>query len=177
MIVDLNEIEGSRMPFAFSISPAKVDLENPTVRLSEDVRVSGEVVSQTAQVEVGGQILGQAEIDCTRCLEPVVQDLDIEFKVAYLTADEFSLAKEHEVTVADLDADVLDGDRIDLRDVVREQILLDLPEQSFCRPDCKGLCTECGANLNLVDCSCIKNDIDPRWAGLKNLLGGDEETK
>jgi uncharacterized protein len=52
---------------------------------------------------------------------------------------------------------------------VREQILLNLPEQVFCKEDCKGLCQKCGANRNLIDCKCDSDETDPRWAALKNL--------
>jgi uncharacterized protein len=47
---------------------------------------------------------------------------------------------------------------------------LNLPEQVFCREDCRGLCAKCGANRNATDCGCEEKEIDPRWAGLKNLM-------
>jgi uncharacterized protein len=56
-----------------------------------------------------------------------------------------------------------------LTELVREQILLAVPEQVFCREDCKGLCLKCSANRNLIDCNCEEKEIDPRWAALKNL--------
>jgi len=64
---------------------------------------------------------------------------------------------------------VFEGDELDLTELVREQILLNLPEQTFCNPDCKGLCPKCGQNRNLIDCNCEENETDPRWAALKNL--------
>jgi uncharacterized protein len=69
----------------------------------------------------------------------------------------------------DLDVSIYDGEKIDLTDLVREQILLDLPTQILCQEDCKGLCQKCGANLNEVNCNCEENEIDPRWSALKNL--------
>jgi uncharacterized protein len=44
-----------------------------------------------------------------------------------------------------------------------------LPEQAFCREDCRGLCEKCGANQNLIDCKCEEKEIDPRWQGLREL--------
>ena len=58
------------------------------------------------------------------------------------------------------------GDSVE---VVREQILLAMPEQVFCWEDCKGLCPKCGTNLNLIDCKCADDEVDPRWAALKSL--------
>jgi uncharacterized protein len=69
-----------------------------------------------------------------------------------------------------LDVAVYEGDKIDLGELVREQIILNQPEQVFCREDCKGLCEKCGANRNLIDCKCEEKEIDPRWAALKNLI-------
>jgi uncharacterized protein len=71
--------------------------------------------------------------------------------------------------MSDLDVDAITSDELDLKEVVREQILLNLPEQEFCGEDCKGLCQKCGTNLNLIDCKCEETEIDPRWAALKNL--------
>ena len=61
--------------------------------------------------------------------------------------------------------------RRELQDAVKraQVLLLNLPEQVLCKEDCKGLCPECGTNLNLKDCDCGDKDIDPRWAALKNL--------
>jgi uncharacterized protein len=62
---------------------------------------------------------------------------------------------------------------IDLAPLVRELSLLALPIKVLCRPDCQGLCQECGANLNLGDCGCAENEIDPRLAALGSLLKND----
>ena len=104
-----------------------------------------------------------------RCLEPVSHDLAIDFDVNFVTPENFASDKEREVSPEDLDTDVLDSDRIELTTLIREQILLNLPEQLFCRPDCKGLCLKCGANRNLIDCNCDLNETDPRWAALKDF--------
>jgi uncharacterized protein len=68
-----------------------------------------------------------------------------------------------------LEIAILESNNIDVAELVREQILLNLPEQVFCAEDCKGLCPQCGANRNLIDCKCEEKEIDPRWAALKNL--------
>jgi hypothetical protein len=61
------------------------------------------------------------------------------------------------------------GDELDLSQLAREQILLNLPEQVLCREDCKGICPTCGKDLNEGDCKCGEDEIDPRWAALKDL--------
>jgi uncharacterized metal-binding protein YceD (DUF177 family) len=64
----------------------------------------------------------------------------------------------------------IDEGWLDLRQPLREQILLTLPMHPLCRPDCKGLCSTCGHNLNEGPCNCSTEEIDPRLADLKKLL-------
>lgn len=71
--------------------------------------------------------------------------------------------------VTDPDAFELVGDQLDLRDAVRELVLLDVPTTPLCRPDCAGLCRTCGTNLNEGSCDCREEPADPRWAALDAL--------
>ena len=169
MIIDLAEIEGPARPFEVSVPAAELNLEDLNFRLTGDVRVSGETQKGAAQIDVHGSIIAPAEIDCARCLEPISQDLTFDFAVGFVPMERFASDKEREVSAEDLDIDVLDSDRIDLKELVREQILLNLPEQVFCSPDCKGLCLKCGTNRNLIDCKCNLDETDPRWAALKDF--------
>jgi uncharacterized protein len=93
----------------------------------------------------------------------------VEFDSVFVEPGDASTAAEVEVSNESLDESVIDAGEIRVADVVREQILLAVPEQIFCKDDCKGLCPKCGSNLNLIDCKCADDDIDPRWAALKNL--------
>jgi len=169
MIVELADIEGTTRPFDFELAPDVLDLEDSDLKLKGDVHATGEIERTSAEVVVKGSITGDAEVECSRCLKPLERNLKIDFQANFVTPEHFSVDKENEVPVSDLDTDVLEGDRIDIKDIVREQILLNVPEQVFCEPDCKGLCPKCGANRNLIDCKCDLNETDPRWAALKNL--------
>ena len=169
MTIDLSEIEDSRLAFEFSLRPDEFDLDTPGLKLTGDVQIAGELVRRTAQTDMTGWISGEAEIECTRCLRPVSQTLQTEFDISFVDPENFSNAREHEVVAEDLDTDVLESDRIDLREVAREQILLNLPQQVLCDAACRGICPKCGADRNSVDCKCEEKEIDPRWAALKNL--------
>lgn len=169
MIVDLTAIEGASQAFDLTISADEIGVEEANVRLKGDLHASGMVVKHSAQVDVSGLIEGDAEVECTRCLKPIEHKLAIDFAVSFVTPEDFAADKEREVSPEDLATDVLDSERVDIKDVVREQILLELPEQVFCKPDCKGLCPQCGADRNLIDCKCDEREIDPRWAALKDF--------
>jgi uncharacterized protein len=169
MIIDLTELESSPRQLDLTIPGADIDLDDVDLSLTGEVRLKGEIFKRSAQVDLKGTITAPAELDCNRCLEPVSEDLKFDFAASFVAPENFASEKEREVAADDLDIDVLESDRIDLREIAREQILLNLPGQVFCKPDCKGLCQKCGANRNLIDCKCDSDETDPRWAALKNL--------
>jgi uncharacterized protein len=169
MIVELFSIKDSPHEFEFSVAPEEIELGQENVRLIENVRTAGELKTGIVQTEVEGTIRTKLEVECTRCLQPVEKELEFPFKVSFITPENLTEEKETELNAEDLDVSIYEGDRIDLGELTREQIILNLPEQVFCSEDCKGLCAKCGANRNLIDCKCEEKEIDPRWSALKNL--------
>lgn len=169
MIVDLSQLKDARTAFDFSFSANEIDLENESARLKNTVKASGQIAKRGTQTDVAGELSAEAEIDCNRCLQPVERRLEIPFKASFVTPEFYTQAVEAELQADDLEVSLFDGERIDLTELAREQILLNLPAQVFCKEDCKGLCDRCGANRNLVDCNCQEREIDPRWAKLKEL--------
>jgi len=67
------------------------------------------------------------------------------------------------------DAFAFDGEQLDLGPMVRELVLMELPPAPLCRPDCAGICAQCGADRNAAPCECRQDLVDPRWAGLEQL--------
>lgn len=169
MIVDLLNVGERPLAFEFTIDPNEIDLESEGAKIVGDVRISGELRRTTAKTDLKGLIKAPLEIDCTRCLTPVRRELDIAFDVTFVGKEMLPEAKETHLESADLDTDVIEGNELDLTDVAREQILLNLPEQVLCMDGCKGICPTCGADLNAADCKCGGDEIDPRWAALKDL--------
>lgn len=106
---------------------------------------------------------------CDRCAEDVNKQMS--FSVDKILVRE--LAND-----ADADSDeyiVLESGVLDLDDYIREEVQLFLPSKILCKPDCKGLCSNCGKNLNLGDCDC-KKAVDPRMAALLQLLDEDNNS-
>jgi uncharacterized protein len=168
MIVDLTSVAGSAS-YEFEISPEEIDLDTSGISLPEKIDVKCVIRRNLVETDVSGEIRTRAEVDCTRCLQPVPVDLDIRFEVSYVAPEAFSTDKELEVPESDLGRDVLESESLDLKEVAREQILLNLPDRAFCREACKGLCPKCGTNLNLNGCGCSEDEIDPRWSALRNF--------
>lgn len=168
MKIDLNSLGREPHLFEAVFTDAEVATEMGAT-FPNGIQVNGVAERKDGRIIVSGSIRAAARVDCTRCLEPVDLSMDLPFEAAYVHAEDFASDRENEVSGEDLDIDVLESEELDIAEIVREQLLLEMPEQVFCSPDCKGLCDRCGVNLNIAECSCGEEDIDPRWAALKNL--------
>jgi uncharacterized protein len=133
-------------------------------------------------VLVEGKFTAHVAAPCKRCLVDVAQDVPVSFTINLVPE---SLVRSDDVDeeaedrgqgetggsfeLEDADEEVFDGKTIDLDPIVREQVLLALPMNAVCREDCKGLCAQCGQNLNEKQCGCETKVIDPRLAPLMNI--------
>jgi uncharacterized protein len=169
MIVDLTSVGDGTRPFEFTVKPEDLELGTEGIQVAADVMVRGELKKSASQVDVSAHVVAPLAVACTRCLNDVQKELDFNFHAGFVASEFLPTEREVQVSGRDLDTDVLDGNEIDLTDLIREQILLNLPDQVFCREDCLGICAGCGADLNTGRCHCSEGDIDPRWAALKDL--------
>jgi uncharacterized protein len=112
-----------------------------------------------------GQIAGELETPCARCLEAARVSVDTRLTVTFVPADEGEDLGD--------DADVVGfpGNEIVLDDEVRDEILLAIPLQVLCSEGCKGLCSICGGNRNAVPCTCEaeRRESESRFAALGKL--------
>ncbi|WP_425456000.1 YceD family protein [Arthrobacter echini] len=117
----------------------------------------GILVSGTAHLEVTGE--------CGRCLEPLHFERDVDLQELFFYSDSESLPVED-----DEEQYTVEDDAIDLEPVLRDAVVTSLPFQPVCREDCKGLCSECGEQLN-DDPDHHHEVLDPRWSALAGLTG------
>ena len=146
--------------------------------LSADLRkVSGGVLLD------GGFTL-HVQAPCKRCLAEVAQEVPVRFTLNLVprTLAQAGAGDEEEggkdggpgerggtFQLDDADQELFDGKTIDLDPIVREQVLLALPMNVVCREDCRGLCIQCGQNLNETQCGHEQKVMDPRLAALKDI--------
>ncbi|MBM4129290.1 MAG: DUF177 domain-containing protein, partial [Nitrospira sp.] len=90
--------------------------------------------------------------------------------VVYHPVEELKAEEEHELRSEELDMGFYSGGGLDLLDLIKEQVMLNLPMKTLCAELCKGICPQCGADLNTGTCECEAKTIDPRLAVLKNLI-------
>jgi uncharacterized protein len=115
-------------------------------------------------VFVRGRLRTTVRLACRRCLASVEQPVDdtVDMLFDVLGPDE----EEVEGEVYPLPAR---GDALDLRDAVREQLLLRAPEFVLCKEECRGLCPTCGTDLNQGECDCVPTPAESPWDALKNV--------
>ena len=143
MIIDLNAIKraGKTETSFFFEYPAEIKVELPETELLSPVTLDGEAfITGTAQAEVEGEITFTLKGECTRCLKAVEKTFVVEFSESFGTEDGYP---------------VVNG-KIDLTKMVEDIIIMNTPVTFLCSDDCKGLCPECGANLNDGACKCNK---------------------
>ncbi|REJ78128.1 MAG: DUF177 domain-containing protein [Acidobacteria bacterium] len=169
MKIDLSRSDGATTSFDVVLKPADIDLETDLASVEGDISVTGEVSNEDTMTVVRAEVKAPLNIDCSRCLAEIPTDQDFSFKNAFIAGDNVSDEQEVELDLQDLELSFAREEEVDLVDIVREQIILNLPAHPLCKEDCKGLCEVCGANLNEKSCDCKQEETDPRWAALKNL--------
>ena len=124
---------------------------------------SGKVILMRSRVEA------QVECICARCLTSFSRTLASEFKTLLKPKPDFLPPEEVELSREDLETEFYEGEEIDVTPWVQDQILLTLPAKAICQEECRGLCPQCGQNLNRGTCQCSGKVIDPRFESLKNF--------
>ncbi len=125
------------------------------VHLRAHTAGSGEVVAT-------GRVRGRLANECRRCLKPVETGIDQEVVLVFSDAGEMEPGGE----IRPIPESVME---LDLREGIREELLLDVDPFVECDPECKGLCPNCGVNRNDDTCSCTVDEPDPRWDALRAL--------
>ena len=170
MLIELATLERQGGKFARKYEPGELKLDDERLNLAEPPSVSGRIQQSDAKVTVSGKLEAKLQLECDRCLKTVIVPVSNDFNVEYVTPDVYQAGSGAELLDEDLSLSVFNGAVIDIDDLVREQLLLAVPTQALCQAECKGLCPVCGNDKNLKDCNCQEAEIDPRWAGLKEIV-------
>lgn len=148
--------------------------EGEPFRVVSPVTLSFDVDRQeTGRYRVAGRLTGDLEMTCSRCLEPFTLPIATDFDLRYVPRVDNTGDGEKEVEEDDLSTAFYDNDQIDLSHLIMEQFQLALPMKPLCTNACKGLCPQCGTNLNTGTCDCGQKWEDPRLAPLKAIKRTD----
>jgi uncharacterized protein len=156
-IAELMRRPGTRKPVAFSAPVDELIIGDVTLPAGTQVTVDVVLERRADGITVAGHLSAPWSAECRRCLADASGTASVQVLELF----------QREPTSDDIYK--IDADQLDLEPMVREAIVFELPIAPLCRPDCAGLCTECGVNRNDGDCGHGDVPVDPRWAGLAGL--------
>ena len=128
----------------------------------------GKADNAAGEIQINGRLTAQLTLICSRCGAPFMLGLALPF------AEIYSSGAVNQDSGGEQDKHHFTGDIIDITPEALRLLFAELPMKPLCREDCRGLCPLCGADLNKEGCGCAKDDIDPRWEKLRDLLSGYE---
>lgn len=137
-----------------------------------DAHVLGDIHNQAGLMTLTLTATVGYRAECARCLEPVSGDFAASLERTVVAAG--TLTDEQLEENVDEYA-VIEKGKLDLDELIREELVLSFPMRFLCNEDCSGLCPKCGKPKRLGDCGCPTNDPDPRLAVLKKLFDKNEE--
>ena len=167
LVLDTREL-GRRPGSMHGVSrtvPAPADLGIEVLRVPEGSQVDLDLRLEAVMegVLVTGTALAGLEGECVRCLGPITDELEVDLQELYVYDD-----RDHDPDEDD-EVSMLQDDLLDLEPLLRDAVVLALPFQPLCQPDCPGLCVECGARLADDPDHGHEEPVDPRWAALTGL--------
>lgn len=127
---------------------------------------------KAARVLVEGAITVTFMFDCDRCLGRFAMPSELDFKLDVELADPADLGREYTCSQSEMDTMFVDEPIIDVHAILRQQILLSVPEKKLCADDCRGLCIRCGSDLNQGSCDCDRQGKSSPFSVLKDLDKG-----
>jgi len=171
VFLSVKELEIKKVRFAVTFPPGEIAYDEGLRQLTPlAVDGSVELLPHTlGEIRIQGHLIVRIETECDRCLEPAEFPIDSNFDLFYRPAVKADYGEEVEIDEGEAEIAFYEGGGIELKDVLREFVLLSLPMQRICREDCQGVCPICGLNRNLVNCECAVKQVDERWAALKKL--------
>lgn len=174
MFVNLTEvftIEGKQVTMQAESELEQVTIGNAVFPVKDKAPVN---LSFTNIGKGKVRIVGDAKItfamNCDRCLKPVEQPLMLQFDREVFAPDMMeSIPDETD------DQDIMDGCQLNVEDLLNSEIVMNWPMKVLCKPDCKGICRQCGRDLNTGTCDCDTFVPDPRMAVIKDIFNGNKE--
>jgi len=177
MQLKVSEIEGCGADLHIEESathfPVLAELEQgDECHFLSPVVVSLHVNKVSGMVDLDGRIETEVEIPCKRCLAPTQRKINASFHQTYV--DELPQVsgddgEELELSAAEMGLELFVDDQIDLTEEIQQQVLLLMPDHPLCSEQCKGLCLECGENLNLSSCNCADAKVSMNFAALRDF--------
>src|SRR6266566_3056200 len=161
MFLDVKELAIRKLRIRKKYAPGSIDYHSAEIKQIEPLEVTATAELLEGQIRIEGNLETK--------IEPVVEEVSRSFDLFYAPLPKNVKHKEDRLKDDDTEIGFYQGEGLFLADVLKEQVLLALPLKVICQSDCRGLCPNCGANLNHEECRCETHATDPRMAPLARL--------
>ena len=141
------------------------------------VRWKGQVVFADPGYFLRARLSYEQTLSCNRCLKPIVEPTEVDVELMILVDRHGDPGGEHALHEQDMSILHVTEEVLETDPILHEQLQLNIPMKPLCTEHCRGLCANCGADLNAGSCSCAETEIDPRWAGLAALKSRLDDPK
>jgi uncharacterized protein len=178
LILHIEQIKGKEFSHEFEENPQVFPIiaemvKNRQCEFLEPFSIRLKAFSVREIIEVQGTLKTRARLSCSRCLKNFDTPLASDFELSYTKEipglmDVFD-EQEIELKVEEIGMFYFKGEEINLQQGIQEQVVMALPLQPLCDENCKGLCPQCGSDLNQGDCGCKRELSANKFAVLKNL--------
>lgn len=155
----LGEDVSQRIDYSIDLSDVEIDGFKPFI---SPVQITGDIRAFASSAELKVTVAYSFSMPCHRCLAETRKE--ISHSISHVLVNKLNDAEDFE------DYIVVEDDKLDLDELIYSDVILLTPSKYVCREDCKGLCAQCGKNLNEGECACEKQQADPRLEALKQLL-------
>ncbi|HAV42993.1 TPA: hypothetical protein DCX15_03135 [bacterium] len=164
LIVDLSDIKSLSLGASLEIdvqgTPQELGLETEGVEFISPLRVQVNLLNERDVIDAKGKITTEIRLECNRCLNEFSRPFERGFHLEYHRGSPKVYEGEWELKSTDLEKIYYQGDAIDLRDGIRDEIFLGIPMKPLCQDTCLGLCPLCGQDLNKERCNCRRKDTE-----------------
>ena len=162
---DLISLKNRKKEVNITYELAPLYFDGEKIEAEEALNVVGSITSVSDVLTLKASIKTKFKMHCSRCLETFIYPIDIDIEERFTNNKD--LQNDEEIIF-------VDSNTFDIAENVENVIISTLPIKRLCTDNCKGLCYQCGKNLNESACHCETNDVDLRLAKLQELFGNKE---
>jgi uncharacterized protein len=171
MKIRVDKISEEGQDIETKFEPAEMSLDFHGYSLREDIFFVGRATKSNDDVHIEGTLRGAITSECSRCLASFLMPIDMAMNILYVPERDPATREEEMVLELVVDRSFYKEDVIDLLHEAKELLFVNLPVKPVCRDECKGLCPQCGADLNVAACGCELHAISSPFEELKDLKG------
>lgn len=171
MIINVAKLTDDPLVLDCRVPWRELRFDHQDARLRQDVELSARVtLLEKRALRVEGSCRTQMDFTCCRCLQTFKRPQNLDFDLYYMPHSSISRdVEEIELKDEDLNLGFYDGVKLDTNLVLAEQLLFSIPMKPLCQSNCKGLCQQCGTNLNIQPCHCQPPVVNPLREQMQEL--------